>query len=1101
MTGTDAATKPIRPGRLSRYFVAALFVIAVALAARSLAPQTLGETARRNLLCKLQEHYRGMSVSIGRGRFDPEIGLIFDDLRIAETTNSVYRFRTQEMIRIDRLTVVADIEPEKILDRQLPLVTRRVLVDGVRANVWLDDDGQLSVTKLLRMPNLGPLAPRVQVRGAQIRIIGDRPQRRPVDIEIADATLDNITAADGSTKKEISVRGRTDFANDFALRCDLAGGATDLRATIKNAHLSRDLFERLPSVWHELVSEARDLDCICDSSISLYRSAAGETNYRVRTTLHEGRFDHPDLPRSISQLRGVVVADPEGVTIEASQGVLGDAVVRLSGRIDGHGWPCEAKLHLTARGLQLDNQLAAALPSEQRRQWDRLQPLGRIDLDADLRHAASQWTTDATVFCKGLDVQFDKFPYPVQQLVGRIELRDGFVTAESLDARVGGNRMQCAFRLPMQPGQAGPKSFVMATDGPIAIDNTLLKALSPRGSPTTKLETFVRSLRPRGSIHLRSARLTTDAAGRKSRSFDLHVVDGYLRYEKFDYPLHNVDGVVRVEDDFVELAGFRATNANAGIIHCDGGYRLPDPAAVPAAPPSSERFGERGAELSAEPTLQLQFRAANVPIDESLRGALPDAVQQTWDGISPSGVLDELNVTVSRGPRQDDLSFDIVARQHGSGGVTHRTLSLRPRSFPYRLDVTGGNVRFDGERVVIDSINARHEASNLSADGSCVRGDDGRWTLLLNLHSGSRLHPDAELIAATPAVMREAMRRLQLRGPVNLRGQTRLRFADEDHAEPDIDWNLALQLEGNHIGDVGPVRSIRGELSIEGSRDELGLRASGEVRIDSLHVHDLQLTQIRGPFAIIGDRLTLGGGPIKRKGRLTVANLDQLDSHRSIQGKIFDGLLSVDGEVLLSRAAFNVDMALKDAQLPTVLADFGHSESELSGTLTGKTILQGQLGNSELLKGAGAAKIRGANLYQLPLIVQILNQLRITPTEDVAFTDGEVEYTIFGDTVTFNEMQLWGDLVALDGGGTLDRRRELDLTFNTRVSPQNTFSKIIRPLKSQKYTLWTIDVKGPLAAPEIQRQSLEGVGETIERLINPNTASRTLEAGFQNLFP
>ena len=208
-----------------------------------------------------------------------------------------------------------------------------------------------------------------------------------------------------------------------------------------------------------------------------------------------------------------------------------------------------------------------------------------------------------------------------------------------------------------------------------------------------------------------------------------------------------------------------------------------------------------------------------------------------------------------------------------------------------------------------------------------------------------------------------------------------------------------------------------------------------------------------------------------------------MDSQQSIQGKIFDGVMRLDGEVILSRAGFDVDLALSDAQLPTVLADFGYSDSELTGTLSGKSELQGQLGSSELLKGEGAAKIRGANLYQLPLIVQILNQLRITPTEDVAFTDGEVEYTVFGDTMTFSEMQLWGDLVALDGGGTLDRRRELDLTFNTRVSPQNTFSKVIRPLKSQKYTLWTIDVKGPLDDPNIERRSLEGVGHAIESLL------------------
>ncbi len=132
--------------------------------------------------------------------------------------------------------------------------------------------------------------------------------------------------------------------------------------------------------------------------------------------------------------------------------------------------------------------------------------------------------------------------------------------------------------------------------------------------------------------------------------------------------------------------------------------------------------------------------------------------------------------------------------------------------------------------------------------------------------------------------------------------------------------------------------------------------------------------------------------------------------------------------------------------------------------------------------------------------MQVLNLLRITPTEDVAFTDGEVEFTIFGDTTTFNDLEIWGDLVVLHGGGTLDRRRELDLTFNTRVSPQNTFTKLIGPLKSQRYTLWTIDVRGPLHALEIERRSLEGVGETLERLFRDPVTNRQSESRFGRWF-
>lgn len=1102
MTGKEAAPNPRRSRPMSRLFAAALFIAAAFLVIRSLAPQTLGETARRKFLSQLRDHYTGLSVTIGRGRFDPDVGIIFEDLRIAEPASSAFQFRAQELVRVERMTIVANLHPEKLLEKKIPMTTRRVVLEGVEANVWLDAEGKASLDKLLPMPNLGPAAPVMQIRNAKVRLIGGDPQLRPVDIEIASGLIETKTDAAGSVERKITLRGRSDFANNFVVQCDMIAGSTDLRATIKNAHLDRDLFERLPSQWSDQLREARDLDCVCDTSLSLFQSADGKRNYRLRTTLHEGRFSHPELPKPITHLRGVIACDPTGITIEASQGMIGDAVFRVSGKVDGFGWPAPANLHVTARGLLLDDQLASAIPVSMRTNWDRLRPYGRIDVDADMVHADEKWTCDATVMCKGVDVRYDKFPYPVTQLVGRVDIRAGIAVSKQLDGRLGGTRMQCAFRLPIKKGVTKKKTFVMETDSPIAIDSTLVSSLSPRGSPTTKLEAFVRSLSPRGSIHLVSAVIGTSEDGIPTRRMNVKIVDGHLRYEKFAYPLYNVDGTFEVEDDLVKLVGFRATNANAGLILCDGGYQMPSVSASPNSTPVPAAPGTALATIESitDSHLALHFRASNVPMDNSLRSSIPKSTQNVWDAISPSGVLDELKVMITQHGSRGDLNFDITAKQNPTDQVTSRSLSLRPVSFPYRLDVTGGSVRFDGSQVIIDSIKARHDASIVSADGGCVQKQDGRWELLLNLHSGSRVNPDAELIAATPAQMREAMKSLQLRGPVGLRGQSRLLMSDDRHPEPVIDWNLVLQLEGNRIADVGPVHSMRGEVSVEGSRDELGLRASGDVRIDSMHVNDLQLTSIVGPFVIDGDQLTLGGGAIDRTRRPTLLDLAKIDSSASIRGELFGGTLRLDGEVLLSRASFDVDLAVSDAEVPTILAEFGYANSDLTGTFTGKTQLEGTLGTTELLKGGGAARVTGANLYQLPLIVTVLNQLRIKPTEAVAFTDGEVDFTLFGDSVTFSEMQLWGDLVALHGGGTLDRRRELDLTFNTRVSPQNTFTQIFRPLKSQKYTLWTIDVKGPIESPIIERRSLEAVGETFERLFPGVTTTEQPGSGPANWF-
>ena len=311
--------------------------------------------------------------------------------------------------------------------------------------------------------------------------------------------------------------------------------------------------------------------------------------------------------------------------------------------------------------------------------------------------------------------------------------------------------------------------------------------------------------------------------------------------------------------------------------------------------------------------LGLVFKAFGVPMDESLRQSLPDSTRQVWDTLSPSGVLDKLDVVVAKQTKQAPLGLDVKAHQLGHGQVTNRILSLKPSSLPYRIDLTDGTVHYDGSRVTIESIRGSHDASRMSADGSCIQGQDGRWVLSLDLHSGSRLHPDAELIASLPDEMRKAMRRLQLRGPVSIRGNTQIALPNQYSPQTDVDWDLVLQLEGNRIGDVGPVESLRGEVRVKGHRDETTLNADGNVHLDSMHVYDLQVTSIKGPFSIVDDRLTLG---------------DRV-SRQSIRGKMFDGVVDLDGGLLLSSGNFDVQLAISNAQVPTLLAEFGHADQDM----------------------------------------------------------------------------------------------------------------------------------------------------------------------------
>ncbi len=1043
----------------------------------TLAPQTIGETARRHFLSRLTEHYPNYKVTVGRGHFDPNVGLVFEDIRIAEPSPDSFLSRSREMIRIERLTLVSDIHPEKLLDKQVPMTTKQIELDGVQLTTWLKEDGSLSVQDLLPMPKFGPAVPRMELRRTKLRLVDQTMRRRPIDVELDRVLIQSDAGSEDQITQKIFVQGSADFADGLVVRIDQNDGMTDVKAKVSRAYLNRDLFDRLPGPWAAMLDDAKDLQCVCDLGVILRRDTAGRLSYHVRTTVHQGSFSHPKLPEPINDLRGVFVCDPSGITIEASHGVFGDAIIRTAGRIDGLKWPCDVDLQVSASGLMLENRLAMALPPSIQTLWNKMQPNGRVDVNANLIHHIDQWDLRASIDCNAVDVRYEKFPYPVEGLVGRIEVQDGMAFSDALSGRIGDSRLQCAFRNPIRPGITSERFFAIQTDSPVTIDNSMLTSLTPRGEPTTTLETFIRSMRPRGTIQLESAVISATADGAQNRNIVIRLVDGNVRYEKFAYPIGNITGKIEIENDLVRLINVSARNTNAGVVTCEGSYRMP------SKEPAQTFHLSDVTEKPLDSELLLNFVATDVPMDQALRNSLPESARQAWDSVSPNGLLDQLNVTVIQHGSDNPIELDITAKQHESAQITNRTLSLRPVALPYRLDVNGGSAAFDGKKVTIRSLKGRHDASTLSADGQCIQNANGRWELALDLHSGSRLHPDAELIAAMPSQLRESMRKLQLRGPVSVRGKTRILLPDETDPFPNIAWNLGLQLEGNRIGDVGPVHSLRGEIAVRGVQDQNGPRAVGQIRIDSMHVDDFQVTSIEGPFSIIGDQLSLGNESRSSSGWREDRVRDDPDrTQSSIEGQMFGGKIGLDGHCILSTGNFAVNLSVKDGQLHNALAEFGHTDNELTGTLEGQAKLQGTLGIIDRLNGSGTARLYGANLYQLPLIVQVLNLLRITPTEDVAFTDGQVKFALDGETMEFNDLQLWGDLVALHGGGTLNRMHELDLTFNTRVSPQNSFTQLVRPLQSKRYTLWTVDVRGPLHALQIERRAFDGVGETLERL-------------------
>ncbi|MCA9138248.1 MAG: hypothetical protein KDB00_15860 [Planctomycetales bacterium] len=1099
MSGKEAESKrDASSGKTSRWMVVALLIAAIVFLVRFIASQTVGEQVRRHVEQLLRDRYPDLSVTIGRGRYEPNTGLIFNDIRFAvplenpsvssdQITSLSQRLglssgSSRELVNIEQIAIVASPDLNKLLDKKNPLVTQRVVVSGVRANAWMDSSGKVSLESLWPPPKFGDVAcPRLEIRNAKVFIHNESSQTRPIEIDLAETVIlkhaggqsDGAVGAGGSMETcstTVTSKGTATFADQLAIHIDSVGQQSDIRGEVRGAKFSSDLIQRVPEPFRSKLAPLNGLELLADTTVVARIEPGKPINFATRSKIHDGRFRHPKSSMPIKDIRGILSCDPGGATLTSCQAFWGEARLKLDGQIVSYSQPLRGQFDVSAYNLMLDQRLAAVLPQRMEAGWKKFEPRGLIDVPkAHFDVFGDHIQTTAEVTCKGVDLVYDKFPYPVRQMTGSLSVRDNRARSELMSGRIGGQLMQCLFDMPTKPDSTDARVFSVAMDGPIAIDGELLQSLSPRGAQTTKLETFIRSLNPLGAVHLIRGTIRTDSDGTKHQDMELRVSDGTLRFKEFPYPLYNVTGDVRVVDEQVSLVGFQGSNANGGLIHCEGDYRIPPrESQTPSVPPSLGL------------SLALEFDATRIALDEALRSSLPEASRQTWDNLSPSGVLDSLKIKLTREHPTSKLNLDVAARQFDSKRIGSDTLRLQPVALPYRLDIVEGAVRFQGGQVYIDSIQAEHGRSFVSADGGCRQLSDGRWLLSIDVHNGSRLIADAELVNALPEQMRGAMRGLNLRGPVGMSGLTETLLSSQQFPDPVFGWDLLLQLEGNRIGDVGPVHGLRGELSIKGRKNAQGIAADGEVRIDSLHANDLQITHLRGPFQIRDDRLRLGG--FSRDGSFA----------EPIEGRMFDGTMRMDGNVVLSDASFNVRLALIQAKVPVLLAELGQGRHELTGTLVASMNLEGLLGTRDLLRGQGRATVENANLYQVPVLMQLLNVLSITPTEDVAFTNADLEFRLSEDEIVFDDLKLWGSLIALHGKGTLDRRRELDLTFNTRVSPRNTFTRILRPLMDQRYTLWTVDVTGPVDDLHIERRALDGVGHTIEMLFQGmNTGTDT----------
>jgi hypothetical protein len=476
-----------------------------------------------------------------------------------------------------------------------------------------------------------------------------------------------------------------------------------------------------------------------------------------------------------------------------------------------------------------------------------------------------------------------------------------------------------------------------------------------------------------------------------------------------------------------------------------------------------------------------------VPLADELQQALAPGVQRLWTNLRPRGNIDHLTVGMKYNATASRLSVDVQGEKWPPGqNIEGRTLSIEPTWFRYRLDNLTGSIHYRDGIMELTSLAATHGKATIEADGVANVLADGGCRLELRRLGADRLEADHELIAALPATIGQGLSRLAVQGPINVLGSLAVTVPGDSDRLPEIDWDLSFDLDNGRLATPEPVEHVFGSVRLVGGSGPRGAGSRGELAIDSAMIRDVQLTQIAGPLVIDGERAIFGAAAERGvQGRVP----------RPITAAAFGGQLSLDGELRLSEAGeFQVQVALDQADLAAVVRELAPRQRGLSGKVFGAVNITGTLQGMHTWRGSGQARLRDADIYELPVMIAMLNLLRVQRPDRTAFTTSQIDFRVEGDDLALERIDFSGDILCLKGKGRITGQREVDLAFYPQFGRDEAHLPLFRPLvgeASRQFML--IEVTGTLDRQNVTRTVFPRIDERLAELF-PELA-RQAEAG------
>jgi hypothetical protein len=885
------------------------------------------------------------------------------------------------------------------------------------------------------------------------RLTGNKSRREPEEVKAPQEEAFSHPASE--IEEGLAIRGvaaaKWCQAIDFTGRIDPQEMRWEIEGAIEDLQANSALLESLPFVQLDprLAASRVQGKLACD----FYAASQGPDKpiaFGVRGKFFDGKIDDPRLAQPLVSLQGKFEATSAGAKVWSVSAEMGEAKLDATATLEGYEPTSPLHVELFACGLRIDKRLWKLLPEEAQRAEKMFSPQGVVDIDLIADRKGGRWQPSLTLKARGLSLAYEEMPYPLTDATGTVIYRPGELRTENFTAKAAGQTVRILVDLQFPPGERFGVIDIVS-QGPVPIDERLLRALKP---PQRQI---LRELDARGAFTVDcNAVLDSKKSPPMKLSMDLIVSGGSISYQKFAYPINQIQGRIAVRDQVWDLQGLTGQRDSA-YIKCDGSFA-----------PSSK----------GDHLLSLNFIATDVPFSDELRIALPPNIVELWDDMQPRGSIDHLKIDLKYPINNKKTPPDvrIVAQKwNDRQNVRGRSMSLEPMLLPIRLDQVVGKVTYHNGRIDFANVEARHGAARVAVTGEAFAGKKGGWQTTFSELFAERLQVTPELLSALPPRLRSPLENLQISGQFLVRGTLGFAFPVGSREVAAANWDLRIDTEDGSLNAGAPIEQIRGGMKVFGDLTGKKPICFGELNVDSLRCRNSHLSNIRGPLSIDAERVLLGSWSLPSRPGVTPV---------ALSATFCSGRVTADcGAEFDKEGNFSWSARFDDVDLAELARDSAPSLKGTSGRASGQIGLKGSREGSFTWRGGGEVVARDAKMYELPVFLATLKNLGAKQLDKSAFQSAEVRFLIEGEDITFDHMRFVGEGIELLGTGIVSMDGDMDLQFGAEVGPEALRPPFFRPLMgAASRQLFVIEAKGSVQAPQVKRVVFPGVNELLNQM-------------------